>query len=137
MSDSYISIVPKIKDYPERKAKTKEILDWLNEHDIVKTELSDCILGEGGYAISDGATKVVNESEHLPFSLITNGLDIITETQIFHPGEFWDDEEGDISKLPESNLGFTFWNWPPFKENFLDEFRKKLGCDIEIIFGRI
>ena len=138
MSDSYISIVSKIKDYPNRDIKAKEVLHWLVKDDIVKPELSDCILGSGdGYAISIGAKKIVEEPEELPFDLITNGLDIITDTQVFDPGEFWDDEEGDVSTLPESNLGFTFWNWPPFKETFLKEFSSKLDCEIEVVIGRI
>ena len=138
MSDSYISIIPTLKDYPEREAKAKEILDWLVEKDIVKHELSDCILSSNnGYAISNGAKNIVEEPENLPFDLTTNGLELITESRVFDPGEFWDDEEGDVSSLPESDLGFIFWNWPPFKEAFSEEFKSKLGCDVEVMIGRI
>src|SRR5436190_19587043 len=136
MSDTYISIIPKTKDYPERKAKANEILNWLIAKDIVKPELSDCTLGsDNGYSVSHGAKSVVDEPEYLPFDLITNGLDIITETQVFHPGQFWDDEDGDVSKLPESNLGFIFWNWPPFNETFIKELKNKLGLDVEVMIG--
>lgn len=138
MSDSYISIVPGLRDYPDRYVKAQEILFWLVEKDIVKKELSDCTLGpENGYAISDGARSVVDEPEYLPYELIVNGLEIITELQVFHPGEFWDDDDGNSTKLPESDLGFTFWNWPTFKDSFLKEFRRKLNCEIEIVIGRI
>jgi hypothetical protein len=138
MSDSYISIVPRIKDYPNNEDKAKEILQWLVEIDIVKSDLSDCILGsENGFAISERAEDVVEEPQYLPSGLIVNGLEIATTSQVFHPGEFWDDENGDPSQLPESNLGFTFWNWPPFKKDFLKEFEQKLQCKIEVIIGRI
>jgi hypothetical protein len=137
MSDSYISIVPKIKEYPGNKQKAKEILNWLIEQDIVKSELTDSVLGSPlGYSVSNGAKKIVDEPEYLPFDLWTNGLDVITENQVFDPGEFFD-EEGDVSSLPESNLGFIFWNWPPFAQTFIEQFKIKLGCDVEVIIGRI
>ncbi len=60
MSDSSITIVPKIAVYPEKIAKANEILNWLVSLDIF------------------------------------------------------------------SDLGFIFWNWLPFTENFLNEFKQKL-----------
>ncbi|WP_177765619.1 hypothetical protein [Flavobacterium sp. I3-2] len=36
-----------------------------------------------------------------------------------------------------SNLGFTFWYWSNFTEQFIDEFRKKLGCEISIVYSRV
>lgn len=41
------------------------------------------------------------------------------------------------NSLSLSNLGFTFWNWPDFKSEFIDEFRRKIGTDIKIINGHI
>jgi hypothetical protein len=38
--------------------------------------------------------------------------------------------------LPEwgfSDLGFTFWNFPNFTDTFIDEFKKKLNCDISLV----
>jgi hypothetical protein len=35
------------------------------------------------------------------------------------------------------DLGFTFWNWPPFKEDFIELFENKLGCKIRIIYSSI
>lgn len=88
MSDHSISIVPRVSDYSENKIKAKEILDWLISIDVVKTELSDCVLGsESGYAISNGAKNITPYPEDLPFDLITNGLEINLERQIFHTGE--------------------------------------------------
>ena len=36
-----------------------------------------------------------------------------------------------------SDLGFTFWNWASLSESFIDDFKQKLGCDINIIFAHI
>ena len=36
-----------------------------------------------------------------------------------------------------SDLGFTFWNWPDFKDDFLEEFQKQLGSDIHIVHTHI
>lgn len=32
-----------------------------------------------------------------------------------------------------SNIGFTFWNWPPFKDEFINQFKERLGCDVRIV----
>lgn len=29
--------------------------------------------------------------------------------------------------------GFTFWNWPPFNDKFIDDFKQKLNCDIDLV----
>ncbi|MFN9319820.1 MAG: hypothetical protein ACK58Q_04485 [Chitinophagales bacterium] len=56
--------------------------------DIIKPNLTDCTLSENlGYAISDGAKKITEYPEYLPFDLRTNGLEITTEEQDFTSGE--------------------------------------------------
>lgn len=181
MSDSSISIVPRLSVFPGKEAKAREILDWLLSRDMVKPTLSDCILGSSdeGYAISEGAKDVSTEPDQLPFGLQTNGLDIITRRTIFHTGglgieevicpnckndfsnEDWSflDEWHDKSKnwltcplckqaadihqfkfTPEwgfSDLGFTFWNWSELTDEFVNEFRTKLGCDVNLVYARI
>jgi hypothetical protein len=176
MSDHSISIVPRQSAYPDKELRVKEILEWLVSLDIVKPTLSDCILSSNnGYAISNGAKLVSTEPEYLPFDLGANGLEIITERQVFHTGqngleelicpscqqdianedwEFlseWGDNVSnnltcplcnvatDIHKFkfsPEwgfSDLGFTFWNWSSLSDNFLNNFKQKLGCDINLV----
>lgn len=175
MSDYSISIVPKQSSYPNNKQKAKEILDWLVSKDIVKPTLSDCILSSNnGYAISEGARQIAFSSDDLPYDLITNGLEIITERQVFDTGENgmdecicqncneniafddwdlnpWNNKESDNLTCPQcgnetdinnytfepewgfSNLGFTFWNWSDFSDDFIDEFKKKLNCEISIV----
>jgi hypothetical protein len=177
MSDQSITIVPKQSDYLNAKKKAKEILEWLVSKDVVKPTLSDCVLSsENGHAISIGANNVTKNSAALPYNLNVNGLEIVTERQVFDAGqngikellcpnckediasEDWDflDEwaenksnnltcplckvSTDIHKFnftPEwgfSNLGFRFWNWPPFTDHFINEFKQRLGCDIDTVY---
>ena len=87
MSDHSITIVPRQSSYPDKEAKAEEILNWLTSQYIVSSTLSDCVLSsDNGYAISDGAARVTNLPNELPFNLITNGLDVITKRQVFHTG---------------------------------------------------
>lgn len=115
----------------------------------------------------------------MPFDLIANGLQIITERQIFDTGENgmeelicpkcnedlsaedwsffndWYEQKSNDLICPKCNiatnvhqfkispdwgfsdLGFKFWNWPDFKEGFLEEFKLKLGCEIAIVYQHI
>lgn len=177
MSDHSISIVPRRSSYPENKEKANEFLKWLVSLDIVAPTPSDCILSsDNGYAISNGARNVTNHPDDLPFDFITNGLEVITERQVFHTGENgieelicphcnqnipsenlnflgeWCDNKSnnltcplcdvatDIQNFkftPEwgfSNLGFSFWNWPELTNSFINDFKKKLGCDVNLVF---
>lgn len=36
-----------------------------------------------------------------------------------------------------SDYGFIFWNWPLFTEGFLNLFRQKLGCDIDVVHAHV
>ena len=36
-----------------------------------------------------------------------------------------------------SNVGFTFWNWPEFTDEFLYEFERKLGVKIDVVNAHI
>jgi hypothetical protein len=36
-------------------------------------------------------------------------------------------------ELGFSDLGFTFWNWPVFAQSFIEEFKQKLDCDVDIV----
>lgn len=180
MSDHSISIVPRQSSYLDNNVKAIEVLEWLISQDIVKSTLSDCILSsDKGYAISHGANRVVYTPGELPFDLITNGLEIITNRQVFHSGENGLDKcicpnckeniatedwsffidwyerksnhltcplcnvETDIQQFQFSpswgfsDLGFTFWNWPDFTDEFIAEFRCKLGTDISIVYSHI
>lgn len=176
MSDHSISIVPRISNYLNNAEKADEIVAWLVSRDIVKPDLSDCTLGDSGYAISEGAKKVVRNPEELPFTLISNGLEVVIERHVFHTGEGeideiicpackqniapeamdfldeWSEDKNDNIVCPLCNvsaeihafkfapfwgfsdLGFTFWNWPELTDDFVNEFRQRLGCDIDLVF---
>lgn len=180
MSDYSISIVPRQLSYPDNKIKAKEILDWLISLDIVKPTLSDCILSsDNGYAISDGARRVASMPDEIRFDRITNGLEIITNRNVFNNGVYdidecicpnckknivledwgssndWYEQKSDsitcplcnvATDIPQfkfspelgfSDLGFTFWNWPELTDEFIEEFRQKLGCDILLLLTYI
>ena len=177
MSDHSISIVPKQSAYPGKVSKAKEILGWLVSLDIVKPTPSNCILSSNeGYAISKGAKRVTTEPEYLPFNLGVNGLEIITERQVFDTGQNgmdelicpnckqdmasedwdflseWGDNKSDNLTCPLCNvatdihqfkftpewgfseIGFTFWNWPPFTEEFIDEIKQKLDSEVDVVY---
>ncbi len=36
-------------------------------------------------------------------------------------------------KMGFSNIGFTFWNWPELKPEFIKSFEEKLNCEIAIV----
>ena len=36
-----------------------------------------------------------------------------------------------------SDLGFTFWNWSPFTDKFIDEFKQKINCEIDLVHAWI
>ncbi len=180
MGDSSVSIVPRISEYKNKENKIKKILEWLQKNDIIEKELSDCILSKShGYKISSGAEFVVKEPEFLPFNLITNGLEIVTERRIFtnmeggleslicpvceqdlaeEDWEFferWHSGETDNITCPKCNissdihsfqfepqwgfseLGFTFWNWPDFTDEFIAAFAEKLETEVDMVYAHV
>lgn len=178
MSDYTISLVPKVSRYVFDEVVVNDILKWLVSKDIVKAELSDCILGNLGYALSDGAQYIVSEPQFLPYQLDTNGLEITTERTVFDTGQNgidriicpnctenivdneWDLDSwcqgftnnllcpicGTESEIQQyvfepqwgfSNLGFTFWNWPELKPEFIVELQEKLNCDLAVVRSHI
>jgi len=180
MSDASIAIVPKKSSYPNNVEKADEILKWLISRDIVKPNLTDCILSskKNGYAISVGAIQISRFPDHLPFNSLTNGLEILTERRVFDTGENWIDKlicphckeniafhewdldawysrqsdnftcalcrhQTDIHDFtfePDwgfSDLGFKFWNWGEFTDEFMADFQKRLGCEISIVHQHI
>jgi len=67
----------------------------------------------------------------------------------------WDNKENDVLKCSECNnetsitnydfrpkwgfgeFGLTFWNWPNLKNDFMDDLKRFLNKDIEMIYGRL
>jgi len=54
MSDYTISLVPRVSRYAFAEIAVDDILKWLVSKDIVKAELSDCILGNLGFTFWNG-----------------------------------------------------------------------------------
>ncbi|HAF33473.1 MULTISPECIES: hypothetical protein [Sphingobacterium] len=54
MNDYTISLVPKVSRYVFDEVVVNDILKWLVSKDIVKAELSDCILGNLGFTFWNG-----------------------------------------------------------------------------------
>ena len=80
-----ISLVPRISEFKNKEERANRIIDWLIEIDAIKPIKSNCVLGleEFGYAISNGAKKIVTEPDYLPYSLSANGLEVEFGRQIF------------------------------------------------------
>jgi hypothetical protein len=36
-----------------------------------------------------------------------------------------------------NELGFTFWNWAELKQTFINDFKKRLACDVAVVFQHI
>ena len=110
MSDHSISIVARESNYKDNKLKSKEILEWLISKDIIKSELSSCILSpDKGFAISYGGKLITEFSDELPFDLISNGLEVITSRQIFDTGQIG--MEKCICPNCKKNIANEDWNF--------------------------
>lgn len=113
MSDCSISIIANNPNIINIEEKACKILEWLISLDIVKPTLSNCILSsKHGYAISKGAVRITESPEELPFHLITNGLEIVTEKTVFDPGEASDP---DVS-CKNCNKIMSFEEWFNFED---------------------
>jgi len=109
-----ISLVPRISEVKNKEKRAKRIIDWLIEIDAIKPMKSNCILGpeEFGYAISNGAKKIVTEPDYLPYGLSANGLEIKFERQIFTTMEYGID----TLICPKCNENIAEENWDFFNE---------------------
>ncbi|GGH79312.1 hypothetical protein HNQ91_005126 [Filimonas zeae] len=122
MSDNSISIVSRLSEHPDPIKRARDVLEWLVARDIVKPELSDCILGaEGGYGVSAGAAAVTENPEFVPDYLTVNGLEIITQRQVFHTGELGMEEV----ICPHCGVNVAEDNW-----DFLDEWGGNISNNI-------
>ncbi|HYG38518.1 MAG TPA: hypothetical protein VD908_07870 [Cytophagales bacterium] len=129
MSDYSISFVPKQSIFPNPQEKANEIFEWLVSKDIIKPFLSDCILSsQKGFSISDGAKKVCLFPNDLPFNLRTNGVEIITERQVFDTGENGIEEL--ICPICGVNIAVKDWDLNSWDSGGSDNI-KCTNCDVE------
>lgn len=89
-------IVPKISSVPVHEPRARAILRWLVREKIIEEQLSTCG-GTGNrmaYAIGEGARKVVERPELLPYDKAVNGLEVITKRCIYTPLDDFLEEAG-------------------------------------------
>lgn len=89
-------LVPQISSFPGNKGAAGLMLRWLVHKNIVDGQASTC--GQGGnrmaYGIAEGASRVVEHPERLPFGKPVNGLEIVTRRCIFTPVKGFKEEAG-------------------------------------------
>lgn len=89
-------IVPKISTVPVHEPRARAILRWLVREKVIEEQLSTC--GSTGsrmaYAIADGARKIVERPDLLPFGQAINGLEVITKRCIYTPLDGFLEEAG-------------------------------------------
>ena len=86
MGDIYISIVPIDVDESAVEHVELRVLTWLQEEQIVKKELTDCVLGKGlGFAPDVHYKRAIHEDSDANriLSLKTNGLEAIMSRTVF------------------------------------------------------
>lgn len=96
MSDNQAIIVPRISTFPGHETKAWAILRWLVRLDVVAELPTTCGLGGArmAYAIGEGARRVVEHPERLPFGLPANGLEVVTRRCIYTPTRDFREEAG-------------------------------------------
>lgn len=89
-------IVPQISSFPGHESKARQILRWLVQQDIVADLPTSCGQAPGhmAYAISTGASRVVEHPQRLPFAKPVNGLEIIYRRCIYTPNQNFLGEAG-------------------------------------------
>lgn len=89
-------IVPQISSFPGHEGAARLMLRWLVQKNIVQPEVTTCGLNASrmAYAIGEGARRVVEHPELLPFGQPVNGLEIITKRCIFTPVNGFKEEAG-------------------------------------------
>jgi len=88
MSDSYLSIVPVDVTPSEVKQLFQKTFDWLTEKEIISPNPTDCILsGTPGYKPGSRYKDIVDGDDFGLLQRQVNGLEIVTERQVFDCGE--------------------------------------------------
>lgn len=89
-------IVPKISTVPVHEPRARAILRWLVREKVIEEQLSTCgrTGNRMGYAIAEGARKVVQRPQLLPYGQPVNGLEVIYKRCIYTPTEGFLEEAG-------------------------------------------
>jgi hypothetical protein len=88
MSDSFITLVPNPVKPDEVGNLSKKAVDWLINNKIIVPGLSDCTLGQSqGYAPGPRYREIIEGDDVGLTRIVINGLEVITERQVFDNGE--------------------------------------------------
>ncbi|MGV8843473.1 MAG: sugar ABC transporter ATPase [Pseudomonas sp.] len=96
MREQQAIIVPKISSFPAHEARSRAMLRWLVQQNIVEAQVSTCGRSSNKMAngIAAGARRIVEHPELLPFNQPINGLELVYERCIFTPLEDFQEEAG-------------------------------------------
>ena len=96
MSEQQAIIVPQISSFPGHEARARLIVRWLVKQNIIEEQLSTCgrTFKCMGYGIAEGARRVVERPELLPFGQAVHGLEIIYKRCIYTPTAGFLEEAG-------------------------------------------
>lgn len=89
-------LVPQLSTVPGNEGAASLMLRWLVHKNVVDGQPTTCCRGGNGmgYAIADGARRVVRHPERLPFGEKINGLRIVTKRCIYTPQKGFLEEAG-------------------------------------------
>jgi hypothetical protein len=89
-------LVPQLSTVPGAESAASLMLRWLVHKNVVDGQLTTCCRGGNGmgYAIAEGARRVVRHPERLPFGDTLNGLCIMTKRCIYTPQQGFLEEAG-------------------------------------------
>ncbi len=96
MSERQLILVPRLSRVPDHEYRARKLLDWLVRQRIVEALPTTCGRGRGGmaYAIGEGARRVAQHPERLPFGQPFNGLEVVTRRCIYTPTRGFHEEAG-------------------------------------------
>jgi hypothetical protein len=106
----------------------KKFTRFLTEKQIVKSELSDCVLGGNGHKPAVNFASIIENVKNGLLELSVNGVQILTERQ------FFDNGGNGLDKVLCPNYGENQIeeDWGTLLENWLDQTQSdKLKCSSE------
>jgi len=119
MSDYFISFVPEKSEIDRPKSVGFKLIHWLVKEGIIVPELSDCTLGNLGYAPGENYQSILIQEDSRLVELNTNGVELFTERTVFHNGGYELDHVG--CPNCQTHLIRTSWS------SALDEWMEAIG----------
>ena len=86
VSDTFISIVSEKTSLSNSKELAEKVTRFLTEKGIIKSELTDCVLGGNGHKPSEKFSSTLKKINNGLLGLSVNGVQILTERQVFDNG---------------------------------------------------